>query len=136
MMTFYSTGKLARVINEIQKYKLDILGVSEMRWTGIKVYNSGGTSKFERGVEQLNKKISGAVIHLEPVNDGIITVRLQSRYTEVTVAQVYAPTKTASDEDKDEVYKLLQQLQDASPEHDMKIVLGHFNEQVGKDNEG
>jgi exonuclease III len=143
--TLNSTGKLAQVTNEMQKYKLDILGVSEMRWTGsgrmvsdgVTVYYSGGTSKHERGVGLLlNQRISGAVIQWEPVNDRIITVRLQSRYTKVTIVQVYAPTNTASDEEKDEFYEVLQQILDDSPEHDMKIVLGDFNAQVGKDNEG
>jgi len=31
--TLYSTGKLAQVLNEMKHYKLDILGISEMRWT-------------------------------------------------------------------------------------------------------
>ena len=30
----YSTSKTSRVIKEMGKYKLDILGISECRWTG------------------------------------------------------------------------------------------------------
>ena len=127
------------------KYNLDMLGVSEMRWTGsgkivsdgITVYYSGGESKHERGVGiLLNQKTAGAVIQWEPVNDRIIMVRLQSRYTKVTIIQVYAPTNTASDTEKDEFYGLLQQILDATPEYDMKIVLGDFNAQIGGENEG
>ena len=55
--TLYSTGKLAQVINEMRRYNLDVLGISEMRWTdsgkmdsdGISIFYSGG-SKHERGV--------------------------------------------------------------------------------------
>ena len=32
--TMYETGKSAQVIREMQRYNLDILGVSECRWTG------------------------------------------------------------------------------------------------------
>jgi len=69
--TLYITGKLAQVTIEMQKYKLHILGVSEMRWTesgkmmsdGITVYYSGGKSKHEWGVEiLLSQNICGAVI--------------------------------------------------------------------------
>ena len=32
--TMYETGKLAQITEEMQRYKLHILGVSESRWTG------------------------------------------------------------------------------------------------------
>ena len=32
--TMYDTGKLAQVTSEMRRYNLDILGVSESRWTG------------------------------------------------------------------------------------------------------
>ena len=142
--TLYSTGKLAQVINEMKRYQLDILGVSEMRWTesgktdldGMTVYYSGGT-KHERGVGIiLNKAMSGAVIAWEPVNDRIITVRLQTRLMKVTLVQVYAPTNASDDEEKDSFYELLQDVLDATPEHDMKMVMGDFNAQVGSDTTG
>ena len=34
VQTMYSTSKTAQVIKEIGNYKLDILGISECRWTG------------------------------------------------------------------------------------------------------
>ena len=34
VQTMYSTSKTAHVIKEMGKYKLDILGISECRWTG------------------------------------------------------------------------------------------------------
>ena len=34
VQTMYSTSKIAQVIKEIGNYKLDILGISECRWTG------------------------------------------------------------------------------------------------------
>ena len=32
--TMYNVGKKAQVIKEMQRYNLDILGVSECRWSG------------------------------------------------------------------------------------------------------
>lgn len=88
----------------MKRYKLDILGISEMRKSGsgkmveeeegVTVYYSGG-EKHEKGFGILmTQEMSRAVIAWEPVSDRIITVRLQSRYTKVTLVQVYAPTKT------------------------------------------
>ena len=144
MRTLYSAGKLAQVINEMKRYNLDVLGISEMRWTesgkmdsdGTTIFYSGG-SKHERGVGiMLTAKVAQTVISWEPVSDRIITVRLQARYFNVSLIQVYAPTNTASDEDKDLFYEQVQNVLDAIPGHDMKILLGDFNAQIGNDNTG
>ena len=34
VQTLYQSGKLAQVIREFNNYKLNILGLSEVRWTG------------------------------------------------------------------------------------------------------
>jgi len=52
------------------------------------------------------------------------------------MVQEYAPTNTASDEEKDKFYELLHQVMDAAPDNDMKIVRGDVNAQIGRDNEG
>jgi len=142
--TLYSTGKLAQVLNEMKRYHVDIMGVSEMRWTGsgkmdsdgFSIYYSGG-NKHERGVGIiLTTEMARAVMTWEPVNDRIITIRLQTKYMKVTLIQVYAPTNAADDKEKDEFYEALQAIMDETPEHDMKLLVGDLNAQVGKDNTG
>jgi len=68
--TLFNTGKLAPVLNKTKSFQLDILGVSEMRWTdsgktesdGMTTYYSGGT-KPERGVGIIRSlEMSRAVI--------------------------------------------------------------------------
>jgi hypothetical protein len=79
-----------------------------MRWTGSGTIESEGNSihyseglKHERGVGiMLNPEVSRAVISCEPINDRIITIRMQARYTKVTLIQVHAPTNTANDQDE------------------------------------
>ena len=34
VQTLYQPGKLAQLLREFETYQLDILGISEMRWTG------------------------------------------------------------------------------------------------------
>ena len=82
--------------------------------------------KHERGVGIiLNPEMSRAVISWEPINDRIITIRMQARYTKVTLIQVYAPTNTANDQEKDEFYEQIQDVLANVPERDT---------QVGRDN--
>jgi len=93
-----------------------------MRWTrkgkmesdGISIFYSGSVN-HQRGVGiLLNQLTLKSVTSREPVSDRIITVRLQARFSKVTLIQVYAPTNTTSDTDKDEFYEQLQNVVDAT----------------------
>ena len=71
-----------------------------------------------------------------PITDRIISARFFSKYVKMTVIQMYSPTNDASDEDKNTMYELLQKEIDATPLHDLLIVLGDANAKVGSDNAG
>jgi len=140
--TAFSTGKLAQIINEMKMQQLKILGISKMRWTGsgkfvsedTTVIYSGG-EKHERGVGILfDKTTEKVIINWEPVSDRIITARLKTRFTNVTIIQVYAPTETAWDAEKDDFYEQLNEVISGAPSYDMKIVMGDFNTKIGEDN--
>lgn len=42
--TLYQSGRLEQVLREMRTYHLDILGVSELRWTGQGRFDSEGTT--------------------------------------------------------------------------------------------
>ena len=73
------------------------------------------------------------MIGWEPVSDRIMTLRLRTRFTCATIIQVYAPTDTAADNDKDVFYDQLDAVMDSIPSYDMKILMGDFNAQIGAD---
>ena len=54
----------------------------------------------------------------------------------MTVIQIYSTTNEASNEDKDAFYEMLQREIDATPLHDLLILLGDENATVGSDNTG
>jgi len=139
-----ATGKLAQIINEMKQYKLTILGISEMRWPGSgKLTSDGVTIVYSGGVQHekgvgivMCEEAARAMISWEPISDRIIMVRMRTRFGYTSLIQVYAPTNNASDEDKDEFYERLQNTMELLPRHDLKIVMGDFNAQVGSDNKG
>ena len=103
---------------------IEVLGVSEMHWTGQGHFISDGiTVLYFKHNDQhthgvgifLSKREVSALIGWKPVSHRIITARLQTQQAEVTVIQVYAPTETAEDSEKDEFYSQLQDSLDEIP---------------------
>ena len=81
----HQCGKTQQVINEMKSYKLDILGISGMRWTGNGRTTSKGTTILFSGNQNSHGKGVGILLHdttvkaligWKPVNDRITTARL------------------------------------------------------------
>ena len=113
--TLYEAGRSAQVTREMDRYGLDILGLSEVRWTtsGIVTLSSGHTLLYSGPPNEddehrngvgilLNKKAKSSLMEWEPINDRIIVARFMSKIQQVTIIQCYAPTNTAEQEDKEE----------------------------------
>ena len=83
---------------------VDILGISELKWTGMGEFNSDDHYIYYCGQESLrrdgvammvNKRVQNAVIGCNLKNDTIISVCLQGKPFNITVIQVYVPTSNA-----------------------------------------
>ena len=94
-------GKLEVVKQEIARVNTDILGFSELKWTGKGKVNSGDHCIYYCGQESLrrngvaiivNKRVPNAVLGCNLKNDRMISVRFQGKPFSITVIQVYAPT--------------------------------------------
>ena len=97
--TMWAPGKLKLLENEMEKYRFDILGLAEMRWTasaemhGCKVIQLGNKQKHEAGVGfLLSKRAREALLGYKPVSDSVMVTRFQARPFNMSVVQVYAPT--------------------------------------------
>jgi len=143
--TLYKCGSMAQVLREMKAYRLEVLGVSEMRWTGQGQFSSDGITVLYSGHSDqhihevkifLSKGAASALIGWKPVSHRIITARLQTQQAKVTVIQVYAPTETAEDSEKDEFYSQVQYSLDEIPSYDTKLLIGDFNAQIGSDRRG
>ncbi|KAE9547476.1 hypothetical protein FO519_009312 [Halicephalobus sp. NKZ332] len=131
----------AQLLHEFDNYHLDILGISEMRWTGNGKITSDGKTILYSEHENLhtrrvglilNKEASQALIGWKPVSERIITARLQARYLKTTIVQAYSPTEEAENAEKDVFYDLLQNTLNEIPSYDLIIFTGDLSAQIGK----
>ena len=97
-------GKLDVVKQEMARVIVDILGISELKWTGMGEFNSDDHYIYYCGQESLrrnevaitvNKKVRNAVLGSNLKNDRMISVRFQGKPFNITVIQVYALTSNA-----------------------------------------
>ena len=98
-------GKLKLVKQEMARVNTDILGISELKWTGMGKFNSDDHYIYHCGQESLrrnevtiivNKRAQNAVLGCNLKNDRMIFVRFQDKPFK-TVIQVYAPTTNAKE---------------------------------------
>ena len=88
------------------RVNIDILGLSELKWTGMGTFNSDVHDIYYCGQEPLrrnrvaimvNKRIHNAVLGCNLKNDRMISVCLQGKPFNITVIQVYAPSSNAEE---------------------------------------
>ena len=94
-----------------------ILGVSELKWTGIGEFNSDDHYIYYCGQESLrrngvatmvNKRVQNAVLGCNLQNNRMISVHFQGKPFNITVIQVYAPTSNAEKSEVERFYEDLQ----------------------------
>ena len=99
-------GKLEVVKQEMARVNVDILGISNLKWTGMGEFNSDDHYIYYCGQESLgrngvaimaNKRVRNAVLECNLKNDRMISVHFQGKPFNITVIQVYAPTSNANE---------------------------------------
>ena len=94
-------GKLEVVQQEMARLNVDILGISELRWTGMGEFNSDDHYIYYCGQESLrrngvaiivNKRVQNAVLGCNLKNNRMISVPFQGKPFNIMVIQIYALT--------------------------------------------
>ena len=107
-------GKLEVVKQEMARVNVGILGISELRWTGMGEFNSDDhyiylESLRRNGVAiMVNKRVRNAALGCNLKNDRMISVHFQGKPFHITVIQVYAPTSNAEEAEVERFYEDLQ----------------------------
>ena len=142
--TMNKASKLAQVIREMKRYRLDILEVSKCRWTGSgrQVTHDGSNilygheDTYIRGVALVisSKQKANTLLEWEPISDRIMKALFNSKHCKLTVILCYAPTNESDKEDKEDWYEQLQQAVAKVPQHDILLIIGNMNAKVGSEN--
>ena len=124
----------------MERVNINILGISELKWTGISKFNSddhyiyycGQKSLRRNGVAlMVNKRVQNAVLECNLKNDRIISVCFQGKPFNMTVIQVYALTSNAEESEVKQFYEDLQDLLGLTPSKDVLFIIGDWNAKVG-----
>ena len=101
------------------RVNIDILGIRELKWTGMGEFNSEDHYIYYCGQESLrrngvaimvNKRMQNAVLGCNLKNNRIISIHFQGKPFNITVNQVYAPTSNAEEAEAERFYEDLQDL--------------------------
>ena len=99
-------GKLEVVKQEMARVNIGILGISNLKWTGMGEFNSDDHFIYYCGQESLrrngvviivNKRVPNTVLGCSLKKDRMISVHFQGKPFNITVIQVYALTSNAEE---------------------------------------
>ena len=114
-----SEGKLDMVKQDMVRINSNILGINELKWTGMGEFNSDDHYIYYCGQEShgrnrvaliINKRVQKAVPGCNLKNDKMIPLCFQGKPFNITVIQVYAPATNAEYAEVDQFYENLEDL--------------------------
>ena len=96
------------------RVNVDILGISELKWTGMGEFNSDDHYTYYCGKESLRrngvaiivkKTVQNTVLGCNLKKDRMISVHFQGKPFNITVIQAYAPTSNAEEAEVEWFYE-------------------------------
>ena len=117
-------GKLQVVRQDMARVNINILEISELKWSEMGEFNSDDHYVYNCRQESLrwngvaimvNKRVRNAVLGCNLKNDRMISVHFQGKPFSITVIQVYAPTSNAEAAEVERFYEDLQDLLELTP---------------------
>ena len=115
------------------RVNIHILGISELRWTGMGEFNSDDHYIYYCGQESLrkngvaiivNKRVQNAALGCSLNNDRMISVRFQGKPFNIMVIQVCSLTSNAEEAEVEWFYEDLQDILELIPPKDALFLIG------------
>ena len=117
-----------------------ILGISELKRTGMGEFNSDGHCIYYCGQESLrrngvaimvNRRVRNSVLGCNLKNDRMISVHFQGKPFNIMVIQVYGLTSNAEEAEVEWFYEDLKDLLGQTPTKDVLFIIRDWNAKVG-----
>ena len=118
------------------RVNVNILGISELKWTGMGEFNSDDHYIYYCGQESLrrnggaimfNKSFQNAVLGCNLKNNRMISASFPGKPFNITVIQVYAPTSNTEEAEVERFYEDLQDLLELTSKKDVLFIRGDWN---------
>ena len=106
-------GKLEVAKQEMARVNTDILGISELKWTGMGEFNLDDHYIYYHGQESLRRNGVALIVNASVWNvvlgyslrNRVISVRFQGKLFNITVIQVYVPSTIAKEAEVEWLYE-------------------------------
>ena len=125
-------GKWEVVKQEMARVNVDILGISELKWTGMGEFNSDDHYTYCCGQKSLRrnrvaimvkKGVQNAVLGCNLKNNRTISVHFQGKPFHITVIQDYTLTSNTEETEVERFYEDLQDLLELTPINDILFII-------------
>ena len=123
------------------RVNVDILEISELKWTGMGEFNSDDHCIYYCGQESLrrngvaimvNKRVQNSVLGCNHKSNRMVSVHFQGKPFNITVVlQDYDPTRNAEEVEVERFYEDLQDFLELTPKKDVFFIIADRNAKVG-----
>lgn len=142
--TLFQAGKYDNLKKEMNRMKMDFVGVSEVRWKGtgrcgsdgVEFIYSGG-EEHQRGVGvMMTARMAKCMKGYMALSDRVILVKIAGKPIDLNIIQVYAPTGDHPDDEVEEFYDIMGQALRHCKPNEIIIVMGDLNAKIGEGRQG
>ena len=121
------------------RVNIDILGISELKWTGLGDFNSDDHYIYYCGQEFLRRNGVAIIVNKSPKWSTWVQSQIgqndicsfSSKPFNITIVQAYAPTSNAEEAEVEQSYEDLQDLLELTPKNDVLFITVDWNAKVG-----
>ena len=117
------------------RVNVDILGISELKWTGMGEFTSDDHYIYYCRQESLRRNGVAIIVNKRVrfflKNGRMISVRFQGKPFNIMVIQAYAPTSNAEEAEIEWFYEDVQDLLELTPPKAVLFIIGDWNAKVG-----
>jgi len=140
--TLYKSGAVHNIVNEVEKYKVKLTALQEIRWTNtgtinineITIFYGGCTEQRQLGTGfAVHKDLVPAVKEFKDINPRMSVLTIEAQWFDISFVNVHAPTEDKSQDEKETFYEQLESALNLIPSNRIQIVLGDLNAKVGKE---